>query len=302
VVRRRDCGRANEIEHAFPLEQRAIFMFANLDDIVRQSLSYSGSHRRVTHLTRKSVFQAHQATALSAADVAQALRQRIQKSELAPGEWLREARLCMEFGVGRSTVRRALRELADDGLIELEENRGARVSATTAEEVFDLYEVRAALYGLAARFACLRAPDAAIRQMLVDIDRLLKAAAARAPAEEIIDISESIFSQMAAFASRDAQRMIESIRRKTRFHYSAIALALTANGPGPYQHWRRVRAALVARDADEVSQAARDILYFMQGEVARIMLAHGARVREDAALRPPQTRTSSERTVAAKRK
>jgi hypothetical protein len=38
-----------------------------------------------------------------------------------------------------------------------------------------------------------------------------------------------------------------------------------------------VRAALVARDADEASQAARDILYFMQGEVARIMLAHGRR-------------------------
>ena len=72
----------------------------------------------------------------TADDIAHALRQKIQKSELAPGEWLREARLCGEFGVGRSIVRRALRTLADDGLIELEENRGARVSATTAEEVF----------------------------------------------------------------------------------------------------------------------------------------------------------------------
>ncbi len=56
---------------------------------------------------------------------AHALRLQIQRSELAPGEWLREARLCSEFGVGRSIVRRALRTLADDGLIELEENRGA---------------------------------------------------------------------------------------------------------------------------------------------------------------------------------
>lgn len=216
-------------------------------------------------------------SAPTADDVAHALRNKIQKSELAPGEWLREAKLCSEFGVGRSIVRRALRELADDGLIELEENRGARVLTTTAEEVFDLYEVRAALYGLAARFACLRASDAAISHMLVNIDRLLSDAANRAPAEQIIEVSEAIFSEMAGFASRDAQKMIESIRRKTRFHFSYVALALNADGPGPYEHWRRVRAALVARDANEASQAARDILYFMQGEVARIMLAHGRR-------------------------
>lgn len=213
----------------------------------------------------------------TADDLAQALRHKIQKSELAAGEWLREVRLCREFGVGRSTVRRALRTLADDGLIELEENRGARVSATTAEEVFDLYEIRAALYGLAARFACLRASDASIRHMLVNIDRLLNYAATRAPAEQIIEVSEAIFSEMAEAASPDAQKMIESVRRKTRFHFSYVALALNANGPGPYEHWRRVRAALLTRDANEASQAARDILYFMQGEVARIMLSHGRR-------------------------
>ena len=220
--------------------------------------------------------------ARSAADVAQALRLRIQSIELAPGEWLREARLCSDFGVGRSTVRRALRELADDGLIEIEENRGARVSATSVEEVFDLYEVRAALYGLAARFACLRGTDAAIRGMTTRIDQLLSAAASGVPAEEIIGISEAIFSEMADCASADARRMIEAVRRKTRFHFSYVALAINANGPGPYEHWRHVRAALVARDADKASQSARDILYFMQGEVARIMLARGPRVRTDA--------------------
>jgi DNA-binding GntR family transcriptional regulator len=230
-------------------------------------------------------------TAPSADDLAHALRLQIQKSELAPGEWLREARLCSEFGVGRSIVRRALRTLADDGLIEIEENRGARVSATTVEEVFDLYEIRAALYGLAARFACLRGSDEAIRHMLVNIDRLLSDAAAGVPGEQIIEVSEAIFSEMALSASADAQKMIDMVRRKTRFHFSYVALAINANGPGPYEHWRQVRAALVARDADKASQAARDILYFMQGEVARIMLARGPRVREVAPLPAPASQT-----------
>jgi DNA-binding GntR family transcriptional regulator len=238
-------------------------------------------------------------SAPTADDLAQVLRVRIQKSELAAGEWLREVKLCSEFGVGRSIVRRALRTLADDGLIEIEENRGARVSATTVEEVFDLYEVRAALYGMAARFACLRGSDSMIRDMQAKIDRLLRDADSAAPAEQIIEVSESIFSDMISCASADAQRMIEAVRRKTRFHFSYVALAINANAPGPYAYWRVVREALAERDADRASQAARDILYFMQGEVARIMLARGPRLISDAPLTrpgtPPKRRSTAKR-------
>jgi DNA-binding GntR family transcriptional regulator len=219
-------------------------------------------------------------------DLAQVLRLRIQRSELAPGEWLREVRLCNEFEVGRSVVRRALRALAEDGLIQIEENRGARVSTTSVEEVFDLYEVRAALYGLAARFACLRGTDKAIRSTVTEIDHLLSAAASGSTAEEIITISEAIFSEMSGCASADAQRMIESVRRKTRFHLSYVALAINADGPGPYEHWRHVRSALVERNADKASRSARDILYFMQGEVARIMLSRGPGIRVDGPAAP----------------
>jgi DNA-binding GntR family transcriptional regulator len=220
------------------------------------------------------------AATITADGLADVLRQRIQTSEVLPDAWLREAKLCGEFGIGRSVVRRALRALAEDGLVELEENRGARVRETSVEEVFDLYEVRAALYGLAARFACQRASHAAIQDMLGKIDALLAAADKGAPAQEIMTISEAIFSAMAQISSPDAQRMIESVRRKTRWHYSYVALAINAAGAGPYEHWRHVRSALVSRDADKASAAARNILYFMQSEVARIMLARGPGLRE----------------------
>jgi len=223
------------------------------------------------------------AAAQTAETVAQALRTRIQRSDLTSGEWLREVRLCGEFGVGRSIIRRALRILADDGLVDIVENRGARVSSTTVEEVFDLYETRAALYGLATRFACLRGSDEMIQSLLAKIDRLLEQAEASVAAEDIIETSESIFGEMSECASTDAQRMIASVRRKTRFHFSYVALAVNANGPGPYKFWRGVRAGLLERDADKASQSARDILYYMQGEVARMMLARGPRARSDAA-------------------
>lgn len=233
-------------------------------------------------------------TSLSADDVADILRQRIQDNQLEPDEWLREARICDELGVGRSRARRALKILVDDGLVTQEENRGARVSATTSEEVFDLYEVRAALYGLAVRFACMRATDEAVNEIIKNIDDMLEQADAGMPAEHIIEVSENIFSSMIGYASVDAQDMIASVRRKTRFHFSYVALALTQNKTGPYQYWRKVKAAMIERDARAASSAASDILYFMQSEVARIMLSQGTRTRtaKAAVFTPHFTSTS----------
>jgi hypothetical protein len=52
-----------------------------------------------------------------------------------------------------------------------------------------------------------------------------------------------------------------------------------------------VRAALLERNADQASQSARDILYFMQGEVARIMLSRGPRLISDGPDAVPKRRS-----------
>lgn len=222
----------------------------------------------------------------SAEAATDALRMRIQNNELTPGTWLREGTVCQEFGIGRTLARRVLRTLSDDGLVEIEENRGARVSATTVEEVFDLYEIRAELYGLAARFACMRMTPWELEETQKQIDHLLATADSGAPSEEVIGISEDIFSRMASHASPEAQRMIMSVRRKTRFHYSYIALALKEDEQGPYPHWRLVKQRLAERNPTEVSAAARSILYYMQAQVARIMLAQGPKPPSPRAFLP----------------
>ncbi|VWX55059.1 GntR family transcriptional regulator [Novosphingobium sp. 9U] len=231
---------------------------------------------------------------LTSDQVADALRQRIQTRQIAPGAWLREVRLCEEFDVGRSLIRRALRTLAEDGLVRIQENRGACVSEPTIEEVFDLYEVRAALYGLVARFACMRAPDAAMDHMLSRIDDLLDAAREGASAETIMEISEALFTAMTTHASADAQRMVEAIRRKTRWHFSYSALALSADGAGPYRFWREIRAGFVARDAARASQGARDLIHFMQQAVSSILLASGTRLRAPGIVSSQSDRDAAE--------
>jgi GntR family histidine utilization transcriptional repressor len=68
--------------------------------------------------------------------VQQAIRRRITQREWAPGELIpHEADLAQEFGCARSTMNRALRGLADDGLLERKRKAGTRVALNPVRQV-----------------------------------------------------------------------------------------------------------------------------------------------------------------------
>lgn len=79
-----------------------------------------------------------------------ALRAAITTGRYRPGESLREVELATSLGVSRGTVRQALRHLQQEGLLTAGDRSMIRVSTLSAEEVHELFRVRAALEGLAA--------------------------------------------------------------------------------------------------------------------------------------------------------
>ncbi len=104
-----------------------------------------------------------------------ALRERILCGELAPGTRLREAAVSDASGVSRNTVREALLVLTGEGLVRHESHRGATVTALTADDVRDLYEVRRVLETAAIDFAASHAP-ADLTLVDAAFDRLATAA------------------------------------------------------------------------------------------------------------------------------
>lgn len=85
-------------------------------------------------------------------EVYERLRRDIVAGELAPGAALVELPLAQRYGISRTPVREALRRLEHDGLVE-RHDRGLRVRATSPERTLEIYEVRIALEGIAARSA-----------------------------------------------------------------------------------------------------------------------------------------------------
>ena len=72
---------------------------------------------------------------------------------LKPGEQLNELRLIKKLGVSRSPIREAFRLLEGDGLISRYSRKGVYVREITANDVRELFPIRAALEGLAAELA-----------------------------------------------------------------------------------------------------------------------------------------------------
>ena len=84
------------------------------------------------------------------------LRDRILDGDLTPGTPLRETDIARVYAVSRHTLRAALRELAVEGLVRIEPNRGASVARLDAADIQGLYELRAALELEAAHLALER--------------------------------------------------------------------------------------------------------------------------------------------------
>lgn len=96
----------------------------------------------------------------------------------APGDHINEKELALRFGISRGPVREALRSLDSSGLVEQVPNRGVFVRRLTAAEAFDVYDVRAALFGLAGKLLAERVTAEGVTQLkayIADMDAAVSA-------------------------------------------------------------------------------------------------------------------------------
>lgn len=105
-------------------------------------------------------------------EVARLLRTDILEGFLAPGQRLTEGLLCGRYGVSRTVVREALRQLESESLISVVPNKGPIVTILTAKDIADIYEVRRSLEGLAGELFARNASDDAARGLVSHMDSM----------------------------------------------------------------------------------------------------------------------------------
>jgi DNA-binding GntR family transcriptional regulator len=93
------------------------------------------------------------------------LRRAIIAGEIPAGSKLSEPVLAERFAVSRGPLREAIGRLESTNLVERRPNVGARVVTLSSAGLLEIYQVREALEGMAARLAAERMPDEAIQDL-----------------------------------------------------------------------------------------------------------------------------------------
>lgn len=89
----------------------------------------------------------------------------ILTGKLKPGQKLTEQHLCKTYGVSRTPVREALRQLEMDGLVENILNRGAFVVGLSEQDYADMFELRKAYEIQAVKWAIERITEEQMDQL-----------------------------------------------------------------------------------------------------------------------------------------
>ncbi len=212
------------------------------------------AHDAVGHAAGPGTTAGGGATQRLADDVYRILRDDILAGRLRPRDHLVEVDLAERLRVSRTPIRESLQRLAADGLIVSRRRRWV-VYEHTLEEIKDIYEVRMALEGYAARLACQRATAAQVEAITAFF-----ATRPRQPVRgdpSFVDFNTT-FHQLITEAANNGyfQRLADS----NRFYAFNNQLAqrydprdvLESNA----QH-QDILDAIVARDLDAAERAAR---------------------------------------------
>jgi GntR family transcriptional regulator, carbon starvation induced regulator len=105
------------------------------------------------------------------------LREAIVNGDLKPGERLTTPSLAERLGVSQTPLREAFQRLATEGLVELIDQRGARVASIRLEDLHEIFELRMVLEPIAVRRSMERADEgwrARVTQTHKELDEALR--------------------------------------------------------------------------------------------------------------------------------
>lgn len=209
------------------------------------------------------------------------LRRLITTSELPPGTRITEANLSEQFQVSRGTVRIALYQLSQEGLVVQTPYTGWTVMSLRPDDLWELYTLRAALESMAAKLAAQRLVPAGAQALEEAFEQLRLAVVdgetRQVVAERDFTIHKTIMQLSGHKRLQDQYRMVEQmVRLFVTSTYSDEPVSSL-----PLDHHRPIVDAILRKDAEE---AARLLEEHSISEGERLYKELSSRLAEDVRL------------------
>jgi DNA-binding GntR family transcriptional regulator len=172
----------------------------------------------------------------------------IIRGELKPGERIHADSLAAQFGMSRIPVREALRSLHEAGWVDIKPRHGVHVRERTAPELAQLFEFRAEVEGLVARWAATRRTDEDLALLAARIEE----------SRRVTDDPAVGSGFYAALRSATRNEVLATtsatLEKRARFYFSTVAHELG-------EDWLHVHETVLEhvreRDAEAAQKAAR---------------------------------------------
>lgn len=202
------------------------------------------------------------------------LRDAILEGEIAPGAKISEPEMARKYGVSRAPLREAIRRLEERSLVTRIPRQGARVVVLDAKKVKDIFQLREAIEGMAAREAAIHITQPEIDELRAALAQQWQARrhASNEPAtpwrnsdtdyhSAIVRASRNEF--LIKFLSEDYHGLIDLCRRQQRRRPARTERAM-------HEH-QRILDAIADRDPEmaelamrrHITRARQDILDHM---------------------------------------
>jgi len=189
-------------------------------------------------------------------DVLEELRSAILDGQYAPRERLVEAEIAHEYGASRFIARKALVQLAAEGLVEIQPNRGARVREISVDEAIALTEVRRALEGVVAARAAERATDTQLAH-LRQLGRQMQDALAHFEVVRYSQVNAELHATLREIAAHPhVSRILNELNAQVVQHQFVLALVPGRPAAALREHLAIVDA-VCSRDPEAAEEAMR---------------------------------------------
>ncbi|HSV21227.1 MAG TPA: GntR family transcriptional regulator, partial [Casimicrobiaceae bacterium] len=190
--------------------------------------------------------------------ISQQLAAEIIGRELAPGTRLDEVSLAARFGVSRSPVRDALRQLSATRLVAYAPHRGFSVVAIDRAELGGLFEASGEVEALCARLCTQRALPAERKRI-----QMIHASAAKALTSRNVKVYASLNEEFhqAIFAAAHNETLAEvakNLRQRLAPFRGRLFFVSRNRMARSHDEHDALVAAIVAQDADAAAHAMRE--------------------------------------------
>jgi DNA-binding GntR family transcriptional regulator len=185
--------------------------------------------------------------------VYEAVREKIVNGAIHPGAGLNEVALANELNVSRTPVREAIRQLAAEGFADYKPHCGGSVLTPSPELVREVFQIREALEGIAAREAALRMDAEELRAIRADFERIRAAIASG----DLSDVGDAIHEKIFAASGNLRLENLMSIYRGQVAWLQKIASRVTGRLEHAFREHESILSALESRAPEWAESVAR---------------------------------------------